>query len=817
MAFSDIGLLFKIKADADQAKREMGSLRSVVQKEIAAVTGSSGFGGIASVATAAVAGIAAVGGAAIAAGTAIFNLAKQSSDYGSEIFDASQKTGLSTVSLSALKLAADQSGASLSDVTRATTLLSRTVAEAARGSDEAAAKLKRLGVDPKEAIKDLDGTLSKVFKTINDAKTPIEQTAAATDAFGKSGAALIPVIKSFDGDMAVLVKRAKELGLALSEEDARAADEFGDTLDTLTAQAKGVAFTFVRQFTPDLTRSMAAVSLAMQQNQSVAVQWGQEFGSIMRGTANAVDTQVGRIIGKLVELIPYLTVSTNLLLLLGAGAKEFDTGTKPLGYTGPPVPVPRSALLTKEDFAGGPTASPYNVTGGGKGGGGKGKGGGGKDEAQRREMERLQLFNKELESITKTNSEILKREYDRNLKSLEDYYAQAQIDSEQHYQDQLRGFAREEEIARKYIKNAEDLALKLADIKLRREDAADQKLADSQKLADEKRDALSKAKFAHAKATYELNETLRDAEIDNIKNAVERHALIESNGETQIVEIRRKGHDERLRLLNAELEDANQNQEKRAEILDKIKAEETDWTVEFEALSARRRAAIDAEVADRLAKGLNPSGLTEEQRLTEEQKRGNLIQAEVPPALIKHIDVLKTLKATGVDAFGSIAKGAGQLLQNYILLGTAGPHALRKMTAAVLASVAAEAAVKAIFALAEGFIHMFTNPAQSAADFTAAALYGSIAGVAAVAGRALAGNLFQNDARDALGTPTGSQLSAQDRGTDTRTENRDRGGLGPRHFIVEVVSNDSHILNVTERAAQRPGGYRNAHMRLAEG
>jgi hypothetical protein len=102
-------------------------------------------------------------------------------------------------------------------------------------------------------------------------------------------------------------------------------------------------------------------------------------------------------------------------------------------------------------------------------------------------------------------------------------------------------------------------------------------------------------------------------------------------------------------------------------------------------------------------------------------------------------------------AVADLAEGVGSLVEQYVLLGTTGPAALRKLLAATLAHLAAEAAVKAIFQLAEGFAALFINPAEAAAHFTSAAIFGSIAGVAAVAGRGIAGNTFQQPAGGGAG------------------------------------------------------------------
>jgi hypothetical protein len=96
------------------------------------------------------------------------------------------------------------------------------------------------------------------------------------------------------------------------------------------------------------------------------------------------------------------------------------------------------------------------------------------------------------------------------------------------------------------------------------------------------------------------------------------------------------------------------------------------------------------------------------------------------------------------QAFDSVAHGIGSLVENYVLLGSVGPGAVRKLLAASLAALAAEATAKAIFWTAQGIADLFFNPARAASDFAAAALFASLAGVSAVVGRQVAGDLFKS-------------------------------------------------------------------------
>ena len=176
---------------------------------------------------------------------------------------------------------ADQSGTSIGQITNATAKFSKTVAEAAQNSETAKQKLKAFGIEPKEAINDLDGALGKVFAKIAAAPSDVIQTKLAFDVFGKSGNQFLLFIKQFNGDLPALIAKAKELGIVLGEDDVNAADDFGDQLAELNSISKGVATQFALGFMPQITSALREISGELAGNQSVWRKWGDEIGEIL--------------------------------------------------------------------------------------------------------------------------------------------------------------------------------------------------------------------------------------------------------------------------------------------------------------------------------------------------------------------------------------------------------------------------------------------------------------------------------------------------------------------------------------------------------
>jgi hypothetical protein len=292
MAFGDSeGILLKIKGDNSSA---VGALRAT-RTEADALTASSSnlagsFSSLVGPATLAATAIGAMAAAGIKLTSTLYDLSKAAAEYGSEIYDASQKTGLHAETLTALKFAADQAGSSFEQVTKGVVLFGAEVGKAAQGNDQAAAKMKALGV----TSTDLRTALGQAVKTIYDAKSSTEQLTLASEAFGrKIGPDLIPLIKDAHGNLDELEKKAKELGITMSDEDVAAADAFGDQMDQLNAQIAGVAHRIGLEFMPVFLDMSKSVSAWLVQNKDEIADWSTKlrivFQDVIRGFGAVVE------------------------------------------------------------------------------------------------------------------------------------------------------------------------------------------------------------------------------------------------------------------------------------------------------------------------------------------------------------------------------------------------------------------------------------------------------------------------------------------------------------------------------------------------
>ena len=159
-------------------------------------------------------GMSVFGAAVTGVGTAIVApfvaMAHEFANVGSALNDMSGRTGVSIETLSELKYAAEQSGASLEDVEKALRFMAKS------GKD----------------VKTFDAVAARIA-AIED---PSKRAKAAIEAWGKGGTSLLPMV----AELAQLRHEAREAGLVLSNDAGKRADALGDAFSKLSAVVKSV-------------------------------------------------------------------------------------------------------------------------------------------------------------------------------------------------------------------------------------------------------------------------------------------------------------------------------------------------------------------------------------------------------------------------------------------------------------------------------------------------------------------------------------------------------------------------------------------------
>ncbi len=266
---------------------------------------------------------------AVAAGGAIFALAKKSSDAASEIYDMSKRTGLSAERLQELKFAAEQSGVEFESIAMATKLLTDRMSDVANGSKTATKVFEKLGItvlDNNGQLRKMEDIFPEVIRSLSKMENETERNAIASDLFGRSAAELIPLMSQGEEGMDALSKKAHELGLVLSDESVKAGEEFGDKLDALKASFGAITTKIGLAFMPMLTKLADWISTHMPEIQAFFQKAFEVAGSIAEKVWTVFETKLMPV---LVEFWEW--VQPNLPMIGEMFGKAFEIITEVIG------------------------------------------------------------------------------------------------------------------------------------------------------------------------------------------------------------------------------------------------------------------------------------------------------------------------------------------------------------------------------------------------------------------------------------------------------------------------------------------------------
>ncbi len=214
-------------------------------------------------------------------------------DAGEHIANLSAQTGISALSLSGMKVAADEMGLSLEQVTGATKKMQLNIAAFGDDTKKANAALKPLGLTFAD-IKNLkpEEQLFKMGDAIAKIKDPTERTAAAVKTFGKSGADLIPFFQDGNANLSDFVKHAKDMGLAFDDISANKAAALDTAFDNLHSSIAGATQQVAVALAPAITNLVNQItpwleklSQWMSANPELTLQIGMWTAAILAGIA----------------------------------------------------------------------------------------------------------------------------------------------------------------------------------------------------------------------------------------------------------------------------------------------------------------------------------------------------------------------------------------------------------------------------------------------------------------------------------------------------------------------------------------------------
>lgn len=206
-------------------------------------------------------GMAAAAGAAasLAGSVALGAVVNRAVEAGSAIYDMSKRSGLSAEFLSSMKMAAEQAGSSLESVVSAFRRLNKS-AEMATTSKSMAAYFAELNINVAEFVKlNPDEKMRAVAEALSKVEDSGRRGFLLEKLMGGAGLQLREIFEGGAKAMDDIRTAAEKANQVISGDQAAAADELGDKLDTLKARWEGVQTQIGLGLAPTLVRELDQV------------------------------------------------------------------------------------------------------------------------------------------------------------------------------------------------------------------------------------------------------------------------------------------------------------------------------------------------------------------------------------------------------------------------------------------------------------------------------------------------------------------------------------------------------------------------------
>lgn len=834
------------------------TLLSSVSAESAAAGAS--MAGLAGPAALVAAGMAASAIGVGLLGKALFGAAQSAAEFQGKMFDLAQQTGVNVETLSALEILATTTGGSIESIAQSLVIFQGKLDEAQDTGSKAARQFKVLGIETKNT----EDAFRQALTVLSRMPEGFHQTNQAAELFGRRGGKqVLAILKESHGDLDGTIKRFRDLGIVITEADAKLADEFNDQLAILQFQLRSVGAVIGKEIIPVALTALRDLSKAFRENR-------EAINDVAKAAGLLSNLFTGPLKGAIFAATIAWSIQKPFLVAIAeayeriAAASQLITGRG----LGPGGNIPAIPLDTRVLEVGG-TATLGIPRKKREGGGGIGRRAA-RDTALEDATTEAALAEREALVLNAADVAENKRALDEQVRDIEDFTRRA-IELADARQDAaiVRINAEQEALdtalQRKVIKQREYNA-KSRELAIQNTEADQRHTEEKFQLEQERDRKISEARIAAKNRELQIAEDADQRHIQRIQDRVDQEVLLEAEAEQQIAEITAEAFERRRKALEEESDAYSTTLERRTAITDELirlegeragAAEEASRRIrnalqqeareQKEALEklrertkdierdsagtaidllilnfARRREVVRAEfnlrksdeerrhnqeldfIAKQRAEN-EASARTQEQKNERTKELNRLEEAEAERHRLRmkeikdkakqdekatdpigriglDVDNLKEFARVIEDSivplgelltrtFLDVADAIGQTVATWVLLGKTGPAVMRKILAQALASIAAEAAVNAIKELALGFATLFLNPAEAGAHFAAAGLWASIAGVSAIAGRAVAGNLFQPQESGAGGGRGGTNERGEPRPIDlTRTQ-----------------------------------------------
>lgn len=684
----------------------------------------------------------------------LFETTKAAAEWRGALFDSSQQLGISTTTLSAFEILAKTTGSDLGQVSASLGIFQRNLESAHDPTSKESKLLKELGIE----VTTTEDALRQTLTRLAAMPEGFHQTATALELFGRGGKSILAILKEMHGDLDGAIDRFRAMGLIVSREDAKAADEFNDQLALLNFQLRAL---LGKEAIPAANDALKELSVIMDK---------------LRGPVSVVSQLIGLSLKGAVETATAPIRVFNFVL----GDAQVAVGVLMPGLAGLTQMYERLAqalgLIKTVDFS--------SLTGGASGqtpsessvdiSAGAGIFRKSQKEARKAALEASTVAaNQELE-LQRHLTEQLRLEHEKRGGDIAEFYQKQRNLADDHLETIIKQLTRERAVNEQALAaggiGQPEFQNKKDELNLRATQAQNKHDEDIARLQLEKNRAEVQEEVTHRKQLADIAQAAREGELNRVKTALDVQAITETEALTRQLDYLKQAQIERVGIIDFELKALSTSAERKAQLDTEKQVSEQKYTDEFKRLTNERMEAANREQAAEFERnkqkvpddpGVRPGfdrslGLPPPETLQMLITSGIQAQGAFGGLGAAIANVLDLGRQTGQifgevlsNVFGNLANAVGDAVHAFVLFGTAG-EGLRKFTATLIAEIARMATVQAVWELAQGLAMLALNffwpdpkyAASATAHFHAAAVYGGIALVATAAGRVTAGNAF---------------------------------------------------------------------------
>ena len=225
----------------------------------------------------------ALAAAGAAAGGALLAMTYELAAAGNTAAKQARMFGLSVQSYQELSHAAEQSGASIAEVTDVMKDLSKNAYDAVHGNVQFAEMFKRLGVtltDSEGKLRSQEDLFMDVAEGMKSLTDDTERLALSEKLLGGSAKKLQPLFDAGREGIAAMRAEARGLGIVLGEDVVRGSEKFTSTVDGLRKAFRGVRYTIGAAVMPAITEYAAGIRDLFIANREVLA---QNIGGALKG------------------------------------------------------------------------------------------------------------------------------------------------------------------------------------------------------------------------------------------------------------------------------------------------------------------------------------------------------------------------------------------------------------------------------------------------------------------------------------------------------------------------------------------------------